>query len=300
MITHNRRFNLVSIFAIAAMLVALVGFAPAGTAQAAQLACGTSYVVQSGDTISEIAQNCGTTISAIARANPNISDLNLIYPGQTILLPGAVTIIPNTGQEVYIVQPLDSMSKIAVNFGVSLDALIQANPGITDPSLIYTGQRILIPNTTPGIPNTGGAPTIQLNQTAGPAGQVIYVTGSNFPANISVNINLGQEGTTLNSVLAVDTGLDGRFSVAVTIPSTAIPGTTWMIQAYTEAAGGIVTNGFYDVQSPAAGNVYIVRPGDTLSGIASRFGTTVNALQNANPSITDPNLIYTGQQIVIP
>ena len=297
MITHNRRLNFLSIFMISALLVALVGFVPAGTAQAA---CGTTYVVQSGDTIGGIAQNCGTTISAIARANPNITDLSLIYPGQTILLPGAVTVIPNTGQEVYIVKPLDNMSQIAVNFGVSLNALIAANPGIADPSLIYTGERILIPNTTPGIPNTGGAPSIQLDQTAGPAGTVIYVNGANFPANVGVNINLGQEGTSLESVLAVDTGIDGRFSVAVTIPATAIPGTTWIVQAYTEAAGGIVTNAFYNVQTSSSENVYIVRPGDTLGEIAARFGTTVSDLQKANPSIVDPNLIYSGQQIIIP
>ncbi len=294
---QNRRINFISIFVISALLVALVGFIPAGTAQAA---CGTTYVVQSGDTIGEIALNCGTTIAAIAKANPNISDLSLIFPGQTILLPGAVTIIPNTGQEVYIVKPLDNMSQIAVNFGVSLDALINANPKIADPSLIFTGERILIPNTTPGIPNTGGAPAIQLDQTSGPAGTVIYVNGENFPANVGVNINLGQEGTTLESVLAVNTGFDGRFSVAVTIPSTAIPGTTWTIQAYSEAAGGIVGNAFYDIQSVAPSEVYIVQPGDTLGGIAARFGMSVTALQIANPGITDPNLIYNGQQIVIP
>ena len=122
----------------------------------------------------------------------------------------------------------------------------------------------------------------------------------NFPANVGVNINLGQEGTTLESVLAVNTGFDGRFSIAVTIPATAIPGTTWTIQAYSEAAGGIVGNAFYDVQSVAPSDVYIVQPGDTLGGIAARFGMSVTALQNANPGVTDPNLIYNGQQIVIP
>ncbi|QUV86260.1 LysM peptidoglycan-binding domain-containing protein [Chloracidobacterium sp. 2] len=40
--------------------------------------------------------------------------------------------------------------------------------------------------------------------------------------------------------------------------------------------------------------------GDTLSGIAQQYGTTVAALQRANPSITNPNLIYPGQRIVIP
>ena len=38
---------------------------------------------------------------------------------------------------------------------------------------------------------------------------------------------------------------------------------------------------------------------DTLSEIAARFGTTVNALTLAN-GIADPDLIYPGQVLVIP
>lgn len=52
---------------------------------------------------------------------------------------------------------------------------------------------------------------------------------------------------------------------------------------------------------PTAGTrEHRVRVGDTLSGIAQQYGTTVAALQRANPSITNPNLIYPGQRIVIP
>ncbi|MGB9879977.1 MAG: LysM peptidoglycan-binding domain-containing protein, partial [Anaerolineae bacterium] len=44
---------------------------------------------------------------------------------------------------------------------------------------------------------------------------------------------------------------------------------------------------------------YIVQPGDTLSAIAWRFGTTVWALAQAN-GIWNPNLIYIGQRLYIP
>ena len=46
----------------------------------------------------------------------------------------------------------------------------------------------------------------------------------------------------------------------------------------------------------AAGSVYTVQPGDTLSGIAARYGTTYQVLAAVN-GITDPNIIYPGQQI---
>lgn len=49
--------------------------------------------------------------------------------------------------------------------------------------------------------------------------------------------------------------------------------------------------------APATG--YTVQEGDTLSAIALRFGTTVEALVEAN-GIADPHLIQVGQVLQIP
>ena len=46
------------------------------------------------------------------------------------------------------------------------------------------------------------------------------------------------------------------------------------------------------------GRTYVVRYGDTLSGIALRFGTTVSQLAAAN-GITNPDLIYAGETLTI-
>jgi murein DD-endopeptidase MepM/ murein hydrolase activator NlpD len=45
--------------------------------------------------------------------------------------------------------------------------------------------------------------------------------------------------------------------------------------------------------------IYVVQPGETLFRIATQHGLTVNDLAQAN-SISDPTLIYAGQQLVIP
>lgn len=50
---------------------------------------------------------------------------------------------------------------------------------------------------------------------------------------------------------------------------------------------------------PATGGTYVVQSGDTLSGIASRFGTTVAILVELN-AIVDPSRIRVGQIIKLP
>ena len=42
---------------------------------------------------------------------------------------------------------------------------------------------------------------------------------------------------------------------------------------------------------------YLIQNGDTLSGIARKFGTTVEVLMALNPRIKNKNLIYAGDRI---
>ena len=49
----------------------------------------TTYVVQAGDTLSEIAARFGTTVSELVRLN-NIADRDRIYVGQVLVLPRCV------------------------------------------------------------------------------------------------------------------------------------------------------------------------------------------------------------------
>lgn len=50
---------------------------------------------------------------------------------------------------------------------------------------------------------------------------------------------------------------------------------------------------------PSGTTTYTVRPGDTLSGIAARFGTTVAVLEQLN-HITNPSVIHPGDVLIVP
>lgn len=51
---------------------------------------------------------------------------------------------------------------------------------------------------------------------------------------------------------------------------------------------------------PGIPRTYTVEYGDTLEGIADQFNVTLTQLEQANPSVTNPNLIFPGQILVIP
>ncbi len=53
------------------------------------------------------------------------------------------------------------------------------------------------------------------------------------------------------------------------------------------------------VPTPTPAGLYIVQPGDTLSGLAAEFGTTVDEIIAAN-GLTDPDALQVGQSLIIP
>ena len=94
-----------------------------------------TYTVQSGDTLSGIAAQYGTSWQHLAELN-GLADPNLIYPGQVLTVDGNA---PAPAQQTYTVQSGDTLSGIASAYGTSWQHLADIN-GIADPNLIYPGQ----------------------------------------------------------------------------------------------------------------------------------------------------------------
>jgi lipoprotein-anchoring transpeptidase ErfK/SrfK len=86
---------------IGALLFILLGLASPALAQSE---CGQEYTVARGDSLSKIARRCGTTLSALLEANPDINTPDRIKVGQKIALEKptpqgpSLSITPETGK----------------------------------------------------------------------------------------------------------------------------------------------------------------------------------------------------------
>ncbi len=124
-----------------------------------------THTVQPGETLSTIAELYNISIELLLEQN-EITDVNSIYAGQVLSINADVnsltpeTIIPTqepieveVGDEnlptlssnIHVVQSGETLFRIATNYGLTTQELAQAN-GILDPTVIYGGQQLIIPN----------------------------------------------------------------------------------------------------------------------------------------------------------
>ncbi|NWF68759.1 MAG: LysM peptidoglycan-binding domain-containing protein [Chloroflexi bacterium] len=110
----------------------------------------TIYVVQPGDTLNAIAARYNTTTAALAQlngiVNPNRIQVGqrLIVPGTNVVAPTATPAPPVARPVTYVVQSGDTLFRISLRFGVSMQRLMEAN-GILNANRIFVGQVLVIP-----------------------------------------------------------------------------------------------------------------------------------------------------------
>ena len=120
----------------------------------------TTYEVTSGDTLFSIAQQFDTSVAALLEAN-NLDNSAVIFVGQTLTIPTAtpaeatdapliIEVSPTPGTvgdntSAYTVQPGDTLTRIARQFGTTAPALAELN-GITNTNQISVGQVLRVPS----------------------------------------------------------------------------------------------------------------------------------------------------------
>jgi len=129
----------------------------------------TVYTVQRGDTLFSIAWRHGTTANALASLN-GLFNPNFIWAGQRLRLNSSSpspSPAPSSGSRVHLVQPGEILIRIARRYNTTVWALARAN-NLANPSFIYVGQRLTIPEGNgqePSPGNGGGERWIDVNLT---------------------------------------------------------------------------------------------------------------------------------------
>ncbi len=109
----------------------LVGPTAAGAA--------TTHLIQPGETLSEIAARYRTTVQALAQLN-GIANPDFILAGHELLLSEA----SSSAARRHRVQPGETLTGIARQYGVTVDAIAAAN-GLADPDRLLAGSELVIP-----------------------------------------------------------------------------------------------------------------------------------------------------------
>jgi len=101
------------------------------------------HTVRRGDTLSEIAEDYGVTISALESVNPELT--SNIFPGDEIEIPAGAVGSKDSGEAgiVHTVTSGDTLSEIAEVYRVTMGEIKAINPGLT--SNIHPGDEIKIP-----------------------------------------------------------------------------------------------------------------------------------------------------------
>lgn len=107
------------------------------------------YAVTPGDTFYGLARRFNTTVPAIISANPMV-DPAFLRVGQVLCIPRQRIYPACPERNYYAIRPGDSLWAIARFYRISLDDLLEANPGI-DPNALRVGQVICIPVAVPPV-----------------------------------------------------------------------------------------------------------------------------------------------------
>ena len=282
-----------------------------------------TYTVKSGDTLSKIASQLGTTVANIQSLN-NLSNVNVLYVNQTLKVSGtastattststtttstatstttktsttaatstaAAKITTSTnGQTVYTVQSGDTIAKIANSFGVSVSQLTQWN-SLANSNVIYVNQKLVVASTS-------AATTTSTAKTITATASSTNSTASNTTAKSSSSTATTSADSTLNALnaLRASKGLnpvswDASLAAAATQRAQQILASNYTIPNNHWSTAGEVLAFYYSAGTDVINAWYTERNMISATGTGHRDW-------ELDPSTTKVGFGYAGQVIV--
>ena len=248
---------------LAALALAVVLPFP-GLAPAAALA---NVVVKPGETLSEIADRHGVSLTRLMQAN-GITNPNLVVAGQSLRLPGSSAAgAGSSGGGSVTVQPGDTLSDIADRQGISLNQLMQAN-GITNPNMVVAGQKLVLPGSR--------------RATAAAAPRALPTAPYTVKSGETLSEIADRFGTSTERLIQLN---------GISNPNLVVAGTRLAIPGRPSSSAAPRSTA-----APRNAKEHVVRSGESLSTIADSYGLPVERLVAIN-KIDDPDLVVSGARL---
>lgn len=211
--------------------------------------------------------------SADAAADAHTGAFSLTAAG---VVPSRV-VSAETAPSSYTVQPGDTVTTIATRFGLRTVDVLAWN-GLTWRSVIYPGQALALAGAA-----APAAPTPP------PAAAQSTTTSYTVVAGDTVFGIAQRNGTTVDAVLAAN---------GLTRASVIYPGQTLSLAGAPAASPPPVTAPASPAPVQSSGQTHTVAAGDTLFGIAQKYGTSTADLLALN-GLTAGSIIYPGQTVSV-
>lgn len=238
------------------------------------------YVVVAGDSLTVVANKLHVTLADLLAVN-HLQRTSVIHPGTRLTVPagGTLPTTPVAPTLTYTVVPADSLIGISSKLHVTLTQLLTTNH-LTVQSVIHAGATLLVPaggtlpTTTSTTSTTTSPPTSTLTYTVLSGDSL---TGISLKLKVSLSLLLSTNRLQRSTVIHPGTTL-------LVPPGGSLPNTTTTTTTTVPAGNG---------------QVYVVRSGDFLIGIAALLRVSLDVLLATN-SLTRQSLIYPGKRLVVP
>lgn len=258
-----------------------------------------SYVVQSGDTLTGIAAKFDLSLSELAKYN-NIPTDYQVRSKQTLWLipdkvPSKVVTAPKpapaTKGTSYTVKSGDSLGSIANDFDVSLSELANAN-GLSTTSGVRINQKLVIPKSATSKANSDTAEksdsrTVKATSGYKGATQLYKVQPGDSLGSLADTFNISVSDLAALNYFKPTAGLIIGETIKVPKVAKAAPAPTKDDSKPTKAAPKAKTT------------TYKVKAGDSLIGLAKKYGLTPKELAGMN-NMTATTQLKTGQTLTVP
>ena len=266
------------------LLTALVG---------SQVQAATQHVVSAGDTLSGIAVRYN--VSQIALTDANNLQVTDIKIGQTLNIPDK-----NKPHNLYKVEAGDSLSSISKKYNIALNDLAAVNK-ISPQAGLYIDSILIIPITGQGTAKqatatasaqskpTKPAVTVASNDKNATRHRITYGdTLSKIARTYKVTLN---DLAKANNMMLSDTLYFGRELIIPTADGKPV--------ASSSSSSSSSKNTPKTPKTVLNSNKYVVRSGDTLTGIANQFNISLTDIATLN-NIEQYNLLTIGQVLTLP